>query len=111
MEKLVFSANFLSQYKLSLAKLEGRIGSFILEATDTKNLLNSDEISEGLSVVLSLIFNEGILVPILRLLAPSSLKSFHTLAGLFTFSFIISEYCLNHFTHFISPDFVLFLIV
>ena len=46
MEKLVFSANFSSQNILSLSKLEGRIGPFFLEATDAKNVLNFDEISE-----------------------------------------------------------------
>ena len=49
--------------------------SFIFGATDTKNLLNSDEISDGFFMVLSSLFNYKILFPILHLLAPSCLKS------------------------------------
>ena len=90
-EKHVFSANFSSQNVLRLSKLEGAIGFCIFEDTDTKKLLNLDEISELLSIVLSLIFNENTLVAILRLRAPNSLKSFHTLKGLFTFSFSIQN--------------------
>ena len=43
--------NFSSQNILSLSKLEIATGSFIFEATDTKNMLNSDKISEGFSII------------------------------------------------------------
>ena len=80
------------------------MGSFM--ATDTKNLLNSDAISEGFSMVLSSIFNDKILLPILDLLAPSSLKSFHTLAGI-TSRMIIRHYNVNDVTK--SPSVTLLL--
>ena len=116
MEKDVFSDNLSLQNILSVSKLEETIGSFISEATDTKNLLNSVAISLEFSIILSLTFKENMLVPVFRLLAPSSLKSFQTLLGLLTFSLIISEYCcffrkFNHFTHFISPYSIFFMVI
>ena len=38
-EKLAFSVSFSLQNALSLSKLEGTTGYFILELTDTKNVL------------------------------------------------------------------------
>ena len=50
-EKGELPLNFLSQNTLSLSKLEGIIVFFfIFEATDTRNLSNSDEISERFSM-------------------------------------------------------------
>ena len=93
MEKDVFSDNLSLQNILSVSKLEETIGSFIFEATDTKNLLNSVAISLEFSIILSLTFKENMLEPVFHLLAPSSLNSFQTLLGLLTFSLIISEFC------------------
>lgn len=92
-EKVAFSDKFSSQNNFSSSKLDGKIGSLISEATDTKNLLNSDAMSEAFSNEVSLIFMDKMLLLVFRLLAPSSLNSFHILAGLFALSWTISEYC------------------
>ena len=83
---------FSLQNFCSLSKLEVSIGSLIFDATVTKNLLNSLAISFGFSVTLSLVLRENMSALPFRLLAPISLNNFHTLAGLFAFSFKISEY-------------------
>ena len=54
MEKDVFSDNLSLQNILSVSRLEETIGSFIFEATGTKNLLNSVAISLEFSIILSL---------------------------------------------------------
>ena len=62
MEKDVFSDNLSLQNLLSVSKLEDTIGYFIFEVTDTKNLLNSLAMSLEFSIILSLTFNENMLV-------------------------------------------------
>ena len=90
-----------SQNLSSCSKFGSRLGSFSLEATVTKNFLNSLAISRG--SVYSLPSIEIALVAHFELffVAPNSLNNFQTLEGLLLFSSTYDLYCivLDFFYH------------